>query len=175
MLQWGEMNLSHLHKVIRVTLSKLFNLPRTNFFLTVKWQNQDANLSFPRLQNSFKPLIIPVLFFLPPLLKNSGQNCLYLGVQHDGLLVIHIRGKWNACHDKLMDTFVSSHIVIFQWFFFSGPEARAIWLHRWLSGKEPACQFRSHRRRRFHPWFGKIPWRRKWLLTPVFLPGKVHG
>ena len=21
---------------------------------------------------------------------------------------------------------------------------------------------------------GKIPWRRKWLLTPVFLPGKFH-
>ena len=23
--------------------------------------------------------------------------------------------------------------------------------------------------------FGKIPWRRKWQLTPVFLPGKSHG
>ena len=21
----------------------------------------------------------------------------------------------------------------------------------------------------------KIPWRREWLLTPVFLPGKSHG
>ena len=25
------------------------------------------------------------------------------------------------------------------------------------------------------PWFGKIPWRREWQLTPVFLPGKSHG
>ena len=25
------------------------------------------------------------------------------------------------------------------------------------------------------PWVGKIPWRRKWQLTPVFLPGKFHG
>ena len=24
-------------------------------------------------------------------------------------------------------------------------------------------------------WVGKIPWRRKWQLTPVFLPGKSHG
>ena len=25
------------------------------------------------------------------------------------------------------------------------------------------------------PWVGKIPWRRKWPLTPVFLPGgKIH-
>ena len=25
------------------------------------------------------------------------------------------------------------------------------------------------------PGLGKIPWRRKWQLTPVFLPGKSHG
>ena len=28
---------------------------------------------------------------------------------------------------------------------------------------------------RFDPWVGKIPWRRKWQPTPVFLPGKPHG
>ena len=28
---------------------------------------------------------------------------------------------------------------------------------------------------RFDPWVGKIPWRRKWQSTPVFLPGKSHG
>ena len=26
----------------------------------------------------------------------------------------------------------------------------------------------------FHPWVRKIPWRRKWQPTPVFLPGKSH-
>ena len=31
------------------------------------------------------------------------------------------------------------------------------------------------RRRRFSPWGRKIPWRRKWQPTPVFLPGKSHG
>ena len=25
------------------------------------------------------------------------------------------------------------------------------------------------------PWVGKIPWRREWLSTPVFLPGESHG
>ena len=24
-------------------------------------------------------------------------------------------------------------------------------------------------------WVGKIPWRRKWLPTPVFWPGEFHG
>ena len=28
---------------------------------------------------------------------------------------------------------------------------------------------------RFDPWVKKIPWRRTWLLTPVFLPGGSHG
>jgi len=32
-------------------------------------------------------------------------------------------------------------------------------------GKESACKFR---RPEFNPWVGKIPWRRKWLATPVF-------
>ena len=27
----------------------------------------------------------------------------------------------------------------------------------------------------FDPWVGKIPWKRKWQPTPVFLPGKFHG
>ena len=30
-------------------------------------------------------------------------------------------------------------------------------------------------RRGFNPWSGKIPWRRKWQPTPVFLPGEPHG
>ena len=28
---------------------------------------------------------------------------------------------------------------------------------------------------RFDPWVQKIPWRRKWQPTPVFLPGESHG
>ena len=61
------------------------------------------------------------------------------------------------------------------------------------SGKEPSCQSRRHKRCRFDPWAGKIPWRKAWQLqysclenstdrgawqwhpTPVLLPGKSHG
>ena len=42
----------------------------------------------------------------------------------------------------------------------------------WLRGKEPAFQ---SRRWGFHPWVGKIPWRRKLQPVPIFLPGKSHG
>ena len=44
-----------------------------------------------------------------------------------------------------------------------------------LSGKEFACQCRRCKRLRFNPWVWKIPWRRAWLLTPVFVPGESHG
>ena len=40
-------------------------------------------------------------------------------------------------------------------------------LSRWLSGKESTCQCTRR--------VGKIPWRRKWHPTPVFLPGEFHG
>ena len=38
--------------------------------------------------------------------------------------------------------------------------------------KESACNVG---RPEFDPWVGKIPWRRKWQPTLVFLPGKSHG
>ena len=41
--------------------------------------------------------------------------------------------------------------------------------------KKPTCQCRGCERCRFDPWVGKIPWRRKWQSTPVFLPGESHG
>ena len=31
------------------------------------------------------------------------------------------------------------------------------------------------RRPGFDPWVGKIPWRREWQPTPIFLPRKFHG
>ena len=43
---------------------------------------------------------------------------------------------------------------------------------RWLSDKESACQ---RRRLGFDPSVEKMPWRRKWQPTAVFLPGKSHG
>ena len=43
---------------------------------------------------------------------------------------------------------------------------------RWCSGKESACQCR---RWVFDPWVRKIPGRRKWQSTQIFLPGKSHG
>ena len=43
------------------------------------------------------------------------------------------------------------------------------------NGKEPACQCWRHKRHRFDPWVGKIPWGRAWQPTLVFLPREFHG
>ena len=40
-------------------------------------------------------------------------------------------------------------------------------------GKESACN--AEDLAGFNPWVGKIPWKREWQPTPVFLPGESHG
>jgi len=45
-------------------------------------------------------------------------------------------------------------------------------LPTWLNGKESSCQCK---RCRFNPWVGKIPWKRKWQLTLIFLSRESNG
>ena len=65
-------------------------------------------------------------------------------------------------YSKCNPFYISSIIFLihFQYlFFFSWPSV----LHGLpggASGKELACQCRRHKRCRFNPWIGKIPWRR---------------
>ena len=67
---------------------------------------------------------------------------------------------------------LTPYVMIFgAWVF--GEVIRFRWgIPRWLSGKESAWQCE---RCRFHPWMGRIPWRRRQQPAPVFLPGKCHG
>jgi len=62
-----------------------------------------------------------------------------------------------------LETHCTYHFVVFLLF------------PRWLSGKASTCQYRSQRRHVFNFWVRKIPWRRGWQPTPVFLPGDSHG
>ena len=45
----------------------------------------------------------------------------------------------------------------------------------WLSDKRICLYCRRHRRREFDPWIEKIPWRKRWEPSPVFLSGKLRG
>ena len=60
-------------------------------------------------------------------------------------------------------------------FYLTKIESICFGLPWWLSSKRIRLQCRRHKRREFDPWVGKIPWRRKWQPTPVFLPEKFHG
>ena len=74
--------------------------------------------------------------------------------------------------------FACSKSPIRDWIFYENWQQRKKWkgfliapslVAQW---KEPTCQCRRHR---FDPCSGKIPWRRKWQPTPVFLPGEPPG
>ena len=50
-----------------------------------------------------------------------------------------------------------------------------MWSFGSASGKEPTYHCRRCKRREFDLWVRKIPWRRKWQPTLIFLPGESHG
>ena len=65
--------------------------------------------------------------------------------------------------------------VILLMFSNSVSESSVLGLPRWLSSKESACQCRRCSQETWIQSLGKIPWRRAWHPTPVFLPGESHG
>ena len=71
------------------------------------------------------------------------------------------RGGWKGggCQTPAVDSGPSSNVGIYR-------EPLVIQTVK----NPPAMQ-----RPRFHPWVGKIPWRRVWEPSPVSLPGESHG
>ena len=58
----------------------------------------------------------------------------------------------------------------------SSDKRREAYFPRSTSGKEPqANQSRRCYWPGFHPWAGKIPWRRAWQPPPLLLPGESRG
>ena len=56
-------------------------------------------------------------------------------------------------------------------------EKREIWIKNLLWASLVARRIKNLplcRRLEFNPWVRKIPWRREWQPTPVFLPGEFH-
>ena len=93
---------------------------------------------------------------------------------HDHLrLCSELFGQWQRWLRKL----VSTEWVIFSTY--ENPLLRILILYPLVSRASlvaqrlkglPVCG-----RPMFDPWFRKIPWKRKWQPTPVFLPGESHG
>ena len=93
-------------------------------------------------------------------------------------LPLHWQGRF-IYHWATRETHISDHqVMLHSWLCkhpvplaFAEADLRSCFPW-WLSGKEPTGQCR---RPGFNPWVRKIPWRRKWQPTLVFLLGESHG
>ena len=67
------------------------------------------------------------------------------------------------------------------WYFFTTQRwyfITIVWLFiiiHWASQVALLLRIFQQRQESKEMWFGKMPWRRKWQLTPEFLPGKFQG
>ena len=52
---------------------------------------------------------------------------------------------------------------------------QTVWTSLLAQRQRIHLQCKSQRRQRLDPWVRKIPWRRAWKPTTVFLPGESHG
>ena len=79
-------------------------------------------------------------------------------------LQYHVNFKYTVKWFSYMYKCISNYLSIYLWGFPSG-----------TSDQEPACQCRRCKRCRFHPQVVKIPWKRAWQSTLVFLLRESYG
>ena len=100
-----------------------------------------------------------VLATVLPWAVRGTASILYLICNMILLAKIYRKNFWNGIRCLMTDNQGITHTE------------KDIGLPWWLSGKSSIYQGRIHG---FNPWVRKIPWRRKWQPTLVFLPGKYH-
>ena len=96
---------------------------------------------------------------------DQGKNPCLLHWQADSLPLSHWGGPELKVYNELltcMYTYMFVYVCVYQ--------SINIWLPWWLTTKGE--QWRRRRRCGFGPWVVKIPWRRAWQSTAVFLSGK---
>ena len=103
--------------------------------------------------------------------------------------MISIRGEWGWKDFFLSEEILNANVLLLLSFKSSFIEASftyhgihpfcqdhaVVGFPRGSGVKNPPAVRESGRSHGFDPWVGKIPWRRQWQPTPVFLPGESHG
>ena len=115
----------------------------------------------------FRKIILTVLWRIDVSGETSGGNTSFSSVFQEKCFkeIQASAGKFrDPCGRQWPSDFVFFFSIALAWGFPGG-----------TTSKEPACQCKRCRRRRFNPGVGKIPRRRQWQPTPVFLPGESHG
>ena len=122
-------------------------------------KGMDSGASTPALVLFFFLTVWPRLSYLTsmylnvPIYKMRKSQCSSLGGCDQNLENLVIVKTWNRAW----------HMVGAKYLLHGGP-----------SGKEPTCQCMRCKRLGFVPWVGKIPQRKAWQPTPIFLPGESH-
>ena len=113
---------------------------------------------------------------LHPVLQ--GQICLLLQVSLDFLLLHSspLWWKWHLFLVLVLDLIALHRTVQLLWHYWSGHTLGLLWYWMVCAGNEQRsfCHFWDCTQV-LHSWVRKMPWRRKWQTTPVFLPGESHG
>ena len=106
------------------------------------------------------------------------QPCLLLQVSLDFLLLHSspLWWKWHLFLVLVLDLIALHRTVQLLWHYWSGHTLGLLWYWMVCAGNEQRsfCHFWDCTQV-LHSWVRKIPWRRKWQTTPVFLPGESHG
>ena len=104
--------------------------------------------------------------------------CQKANCHHQSYLEFFLMGTWALVESQEecspFFSFSSSQYSIISLRYYNNcrNSIQSIRLSQWLSGEESAYQCRICA---FDPWSWKIPWRRKWQPTPVFLSANPHG
>ena len=94
---------------------------------------------------------------------------IYPSILEKCMRIFHWHPKINMC--KIILIFFSPHSSSFQKTdsdFIYLILTNSTGLPLWIKWKRGCLQCRKPR---FNPWVGKVPWRKEWQPTPVFLPG----
>ena len=142
-----------------------------------QWQKLSFQQALESLSQRVKVFLKSVIFLIPSLVQSSSHVRLFATPWTAACQAfLSFITSWSLPKFMLITSvMLSNHLIL--WcslllFKFWGGLSTRLASQVTLSGKESAYQFR---RDRFDPWVMKILWRRKWQLTPVFLPRKSHG
>ena len=127
-------------------------------------------LQMEKLGPFYQPLLLPVLLYVQLVSDFSYVLCMkQVRFFHLGRRYLK-PGSKNCSFISYHQPYQGFQLSLNKYYFINLYKfSRLPW---WLSGKEPTCQCR---RRRFHPWVRKTPWRRKWQPTSVFLVRRSYG
>ena len=122
------------------------------------------------LFHSFYSIVyIHYIFFI-----HSSLNWTFRLLPYFGHCKQHCSEYWDSCILLNLFFFFWSCLYAQEWDWLLG-HMIALDFPRGTSGKESAYQCRRLKRCGFYPWVRKIPWRKTWQSTPVFLTGDTNG